>query len=519
MAIDEDRASGMIGTVLDARYRILHKVGEGGVGQVYLAEHVPLGRREAIKVLQPEVAVDPQFVSRFRREARAANRLQHPNIISVYDFGRLPDGRMFLAMEFADGIRLDQLLKREGALVVQRALHITAQLALAVDHAHSRGVIHRDLKPSNVILVDHKKERDLAKILDFGLAKIVAPEYSELIQVTARGDIFGTPAYMAPEQFRGEGSDPRSDIYALGCILFELLVGEPPFTGHNMELMQAHTRTPPPRASSHRVDAAISAELDAVIDACMEKDPDQRPQTGRDVFAILERVPGFHTVSAPAKAAHRFGAGLPLDFGEDSNVSTASHSFNGHFGDAIANADTQLLSAEELLRSRQEALLELGEALLDCGINDMQITVCVAELHGLADDVLRTELDSTELGLREAKVEQTRREREGSLRFAIGELKFDRDQANSELRVELDDKLAALEERLTRLFDRYRQRLDEITEEAIEIAATRSTLQDKCADAFGRLEVLVTAAIPAFDDDLAIAPLIDRFLSIVEMSL
>ncbi len=516
--MDEDRESGMIGSVLDARYRILHKVGEGGVGQVYLAEHVPLGRREAIKVLQPEVAVDPQFVSRFRREARAANRLQHPNIISVYDFGRLPDGRMFLAMEFADGIRLDQLLKREGALTVHRALHISAQLALAIDHAHSRGVIHRDLKPSNVILVEDKQERDLVKILDFGLAKIVAPEYRELITVTARGDIFGTPAYMAPEQFRGEGSDPRSDIYALGCILFELLVGGPPFSGHNMELMQAHTRTPPPQASSHRVDAAISAELDAAIDACMAKDADRRPQTGRDVFSILERAPGFHNVSPQPQPLHRFGAGLPVEFGEDTNPSTASGSFDGRFGDAIANADTQLLSAEELERSRQEAILELGEALLDCGINDPEITLCVAELHGLADDVLRTELDSTELGLREAKIEQTRREREGSLRFAIGELKFDRDQANTELRVELDDKLAALEARLTRLFDRYRHRLDEITEEAIELAATRSTLQDSCGAAFARLEVLVTAAIPDFNDDLAIAPIIDRFLSIVEMA-
>ncbi len=499
----------MIGTVLDARYRILRQIGEGGIGLVYLAEHVPLGRHEAIKVLQPAVAVEPHFVSRFRREARATNRLQHENIISVYNFGRLPDGRLFLAMEFADGPRLDQVLKREGPLPPLRALRIAAQLALAIDHAHSRGVIHRDLKPSNVILVEHRGRKDVVKVLDFGMAKIVAPEYREVVVVTANGDVFGTPMYMAPEQFEGDGSDPRSDIYAFGCILFELLCGDPPFTGHNLELMQAHTSTPPPMASSFC--AALSPEIEDIIRSCLIKDPDRRPQTGGELYQMIQAVPGFTptavTPAQPMRARHLAAA----EFGEDTNSSTDSHSFDR--GLALSDADTQFLSAEELAQSRQEALLELAEALLDSGIDNPQITMCVADLHGLADDVLRTELERTELGLRESKLEQTRREREGSLRFAIGELQFDRDRASPELRVDLDQKLAELETRLTRLFERYRQKLDEITEDGIALAATRGALQDDCMAAFARLAELVDAVIPEFDQDLAIAPLIDRYLS------
>ncbi|MBI5481290.1 MAG: serine/threonine protein kinase, partial [Deltaproteobacteria bacterium] len=192
----------MIGTVLDGRYRILKKLGEGGMGEVYLAEHRALGRQEALKILQAELATEREFVSRFRREARATNRVQHPNIIGVYDFGQVPDGRFYLTMEYAEGERLDALLRRVGPLPVSRALGILVQLADAVGHAHGAGVVHRDLKPENMILVEHRGRPDVLKVLDFGIAKIVAPDAPEdddppessRTALTNAGTVVGTPA-------------------------------------------------------------------------------------------------------------------------------------------------------------------------------------------------------------------------------------------------------------------------------------------------------------------------------------
>src|SRR5258706_1829378 len=167
----------MIGTFVDSRYCILRKLGEGAMGEVYLAEHVNLGRKEALKIIRPAHASDPEFVARFRREARATNRVQHPNIVSVYDFSQLPDGRLLLCMEYADGVGLDSVLGEKQRLPLPRAVHVLHQLADAVAHAHACGVVHRDLKPENLILVEHRGRSDVLKVLDFGIAKIVAQDY------------------------------------------------------------------------------------------------------------------------------------------------------------------------------------------------------------------------------------------------------------------------------------------------------------------------------------------------------
>src|SRR5512146_1445426 len=218
----------MIGTVLHDRWRILAELGKGGMGEGFLAEHLVLGRKEAVKILMAQVAGDPQFVSRFRREARAVNRLRHPNIISVYDFGQLPDGRFYLSMEYADGQSVYQLVKRDDHFETPRALHVLGQLAYAVHHAHSRGVVHRDLKPDNLILVGAD---ETLKVLDFGVAKIVASDHAESRALSSNNLVWGSPRYMAPERVRGVGDDPRSDLYAIGCIAFELIIGSAPFTG------------------------------------------------------------------------------------------------------------------------------------------------------------------------------------------------------------------------------------------------------------------------------------------------
>jgi len=262
----------VIGGELDGRYRILSKVGEGAMGEVYLVEHLGLGRKEALKVLRSSMDT-PSLVTRFRREARATNRLQHPNIVAIHDFGRLPDGRFYIATEYAEGDSLDQVLRRLGVFTVARALPILIQLADAIDHAHSRGVIHRDLKPANLMLFERRGHGDQLKVLDFGVAKIIAPDDVDSILATGQGEIFGTPAYMAPEQVVAKASDPRIDIYAFGCIAFELVTGDPPFVGRPLEVMSNHMWAPPRRPSQARPAADIPRRLDEIILTCLEKAP------------------------------------------------------------------------------------------------------------------------------------------------------------------------------------------------------------------------------------------------------
>jgi serine/threonine-protein kinase len=277
----------MIGTVLNDRWRIISELGRGGMGEVFLAEHLVLERKEALKILMPQVAKDPQFVSRFRREARAVNRLRHPNIVALYDFGQLPDGRFYLSMEYADGFGIYHELRKRGRFEIPRALNVLGQLAYAVHHAHSRGVVHRDLKPGNLMIVEPE---ETLKVLDFGMAKIVSSEYAESVALSAGNVIWGTAKYMSPERVTGTGNDPRTDLYAIGCIAFELLVGVPPFTGTQNEMLHAHCTQPPPIPSSRRPE--IPKELDAVILRCLEKKPEHRFANAADLFAALHKVPG-----------------------------------------------------------------------------------------------------------------------------------------------------------------------------------------------------------------------------------
>jgi serine/threonine-protein kinase len=297
----------MIGEVLDGRYRILERLGAGGMGEVFLAEHLTLGRKEALKVLHPVLAGYPQFVQRFKREAQAAGRVRHPNIVNVHHFGQLPDGRFFLAMEYVEGTALHHLLRRDGPLPVARAKRVLAQLARAVGHAHAMGVIHRDLKPENLVLLDQPGEPDVLKVLDFGIAKIVAPDH-ESQGLTSTGDVFGTPFYMAPELFLGQVADPRADIYAMGCLAFELVVGEPPFLGKTMEVTNAHLTRRADLASVRRPEAGLPGELDLLIDRCLEKDRERRLPSAAAFLQALEAVPDVERVPAPARRSARAAA-------------------------------------------------------------------------------------------------------------------------------------------------------------------------------------------------------------------
>jgi serine/threonine-protein kinase len=286
----------VIGHVV-GKYRLLDQLGEGGMGTVYRAEHVVLGSPAAVKVLLPQFTQDGVVVDRFFQEARAASAIRHPGIVEVFDFGRLPNGQAYIAMELLRGEDLSGFLARRGPLDASLATQIAIQMLGALNATHAVGVIHRDLKPDNIFLV-----RDAGapgairvKLLDFGIAKLIrSPNVAALAaggRPRTKNMILGTPAYMAPEQCRGGAAiDARADLYAVGCLLFELLTGRPPFVADgDGEVMAMHIYEPPPRLSN--LAPQLPVELDAMIAKLLTKDPADRIPSAAYALATLERAP------------------------------------------------------------------------------------------------------------------------------------------------------------------------------------------------------------------------------------
>ncbi|MFH2010993.1 MAG: serine/threonine-protein kinase [bacterium] len=281
----------LLGTTIGGRFKVLELIGEGASGEVYVAEHTDLGRRYALKVLKETVEADSTMVERFRREARAAGRLDHPNIVYISDFGRMDDGRLYLVMEYVAGKTLrEEIEASPGHLLPRaRALQIIAQTADALDAAHQAGVVHRDIKPGNLLLGTAPDGGDRIKILDFGLAKIMIG--AEIAALTQRGEMFGTPAYMSPEQARGENIDAHTDIYALGVMAFELLTGRLPFVARSIpHMMLAHQKEPVPDPSTLLPPGAppLPVDLRRIVVQCMAKQPENRPARALEVKQAIE---------------------------------------------------------------------------------------------------------------------------------------------------------------------------------------------------------------------------------------
>ncbi|HSZ81509.1 MAG TPA: serine/threonine-protein kinase [Polyangia bacterium] len=281
-------------------YRLTARLGEGGMGVVYLAEHPVIGKKVALKAIHPELSRNAEVVSRFVTEAKSVNQIGHEHIVDIADFGTTPGGEFYFIMEYLQGEAMSDRLKREGRLDATRAMVIGAQIADALDASHEHGIIHRDLKPENIFLLQRGGSKDFVKVLDFGLAKLTQSE-EKVTHKTRAGSVMGTPYYMAPEQCEGKTEiDHRADIYSLGVLLFEMLTGKVPFGGDGYgEIIVKHITMPPPSVRS--LVPELSPELDLILFRALAKDREQRFQTMAELRdALLD--PNRYASAAPVVA-------------------------------------------------------------------------------------------------------------------------------------------------------------------------------------------------------------------------
>ena len=278
-----------IGKVIQGRYKVLNKIGEGGMGVVYVAEHVEIEKKVALKVLRDDFSKRPEVVERFRQEARSASKIGHPHIVDVTDFGQLDDGGVFFAMEHLSGCGLNEICRGETVPLV-RAVTIIEQIARALKAAHEKGIVHRDMKPENVFLIQRDERQDFVKILDFGIAKI-SDRDNEGKRLTKTGMIFGTPEYMSPEQAAGKELDHRVDVYALGCIMFELFTGEVPYDGDSfMAILTKHMFETIPAIDEVYPQTDVPESVRAVVYKAMAKETEDRYNDMDDLREDLERA-------------------------------------------------------------------------------------------------------------------------------------------------------------------------------------------------------------------------------------
>lgn len=280
----ETQVDPMLGTTIGGRFQVVSRIGAGGMGVVYRARQLGMDRDVAIKMLHRELAHDEKVVSRFKIEALAVSRLNHPNTIRIFDFGQLDDGTLYFAMEFLEGSSLERAL-RDGVFSARRTLHVVRQIAHSLTEAHDKGIVHRDLKPDNVYLTRVGGDADFVKVLDFGVAKLREADKRQGT-LTQAGMIFGTPRYMAPEQCRSMAVDHRADVYAIGVMAYEMLTGQAPFDAENpLGILIKHVQEPPRSLAEIRPDVEVPDEVEALVMRCLAKVPGERFQTASELAA------------------------------------------------------------------------------------------------------------------------------------------------------------------------------------------------------------------------------------------
>ncbi len=281
--------------LIDGRYRLMEKLGEGGMGAVYKVEHVRMGKIAALKLMHSDAAIDASLKERFLQESRTVAKLSHPNTVQVFDAGKLDDGSLFMAMEFVPGKDLAWHLKANGPMTEANAVSLSVQVLSSLQEAHEHGIVHRDIKPANVMLVKRRKGEDQVKLLDFGIAKLLESEGRK----SATADFVGTPAYMSPEQIRGINIDARSDLYSLGAMVFELVTGRPPFDHESpMKIINMHLTQEVPRIAEVAPNVQISPAFEEVLRRALSKEADARFQDAeamKSAFDELRKTLGVHS--------------------------------------------------------------------------------------------------------------------------------------------------------------------------------------------------------------------------------
>ncbi|MBC7998221.1 MAG: serine/threonine protein kinase [Leptolyngbya sp.] len=278
----------LVGQVLDGKYKIVEYLGAGGMSTVYKAQHIVLDKILALKLLQPHLLGNARFVQRFQREAQAMARMQHPNLLTVHECGFL-EGVPFLLLDFISGSSLETLLEQRKKLSVGQMMAIVLQICDGLINAHDNGVVHRDIKPGNIMISENVKGRELVKVVDFGLAKMIETDKNKNEQKVSRaGNSVGSPLYMAPEQCVGDPADARSDIYALGCVMYECLTGDPPLFGDSVLDTFNKVMNETPKSLAELAD--VPEELNLLVMKCLEKRPDARPSSVLDVRTQLKQI-------------------------------------------------------------------------------------------------------------------------------------------------------------------------------------------------------------------------------------
>lgn len=495
----------MVGQIIAGRFRVDRLIGEGGMGSVYEATHETLPRKFAVKILRPELAYEKNFIERFRREAIAAARVEHPNVIYITDFGYTESGSVYLVMEYLEGTGLDELICRQTRLPVNRALPILIQTADALHHAHQQKVVHRDLKPENILLTTVRGQRDFVKVLDFGIAKLREPEFDQ-VALTMKGQVFGTAEYMSPEQATGEQLDGRSDLYAVGVLAYEMLTGDPPFLGPPMEVLRAHVKTPPLAPSTKLRDHHIPPALDALVLRCLAKDPAKRYQTGAElrrdlikVRALLfsmsdeivdrrRKAGGFNKLDASklAEGWSSLGGKVPEIL---TSISIESGLFEGEPVFTSTSMHSQLGPDPEKLREEyREVLRELALALVQAVLAPTETSEILERLLTAEEEI--ASLTGT-IALSEQNFDRIRFEysqREKRLRYAILDLSMEQaklkglaavDLASAEqLKTQIADLTFQVGELDKSCKDVDAERAQQIKELDVEVKRYRQTRKD-----------------------------------------
>ncbi len=320
------------GQVLDGKYEILEKTGEGGMGEVYKARHVHLDEIRIIKVTKPDALGEGSEPRRFQEEARIASLIRHPNVAALYDFSRLPDGSFYMVWEFIDGMTLEEWLRRYGPMPAPRTLEVAAQVLSGLEEIHAQGIVHRDLAPDNIMLKENRDGRLLAKIIDLGIAKRVA---AETLRMTSTGMFVGKLKYCSPEQAGslppGQAVDGRSDLYSFGIVLYEMLTGRPPFESTTPEgYLGKHLHASPPPLDTTRLPAEMASGLAAVVTRALQKQRDRRFRDAREfataLAALAPRSSGGADLEATV-AAGRGGGGIGWLIGSAIALAAAAAAF------------------------------------------------------------------------------------------------------------------------------------------------------------------------------------------------